>query len=318
MLRIDTVNFDSFVLEQNTHVEIIDHMGGFDTQLKNKILDRIQQQNSPAKKLIVSTEIFPNMQIQKHYPDFEFCYDAPKFHRRLLNSLRNYTRHPDLTFENFLCSFNGSPHVARQLLVAILNRFDLFREGFCSKNFSYTSDNLSGHLHNLVGEQEKFYTKFFLNNSTQFETQIYSIDYKQKHYAKNIYSVESAITKSFLHLCSETLATSYYPNVTEKFLYSIVTRGLFLSFAQPGYHNYLQKYYGFVKYNNIFDYRFDSIINPVERLIELMSMIFKFSKLSSDDWRDLYQIELDSIEFNYNHYFSGDYLKISQCENIPN
>jgi len=38
-------------------------------------------------------------------------------------------------------------------------------------------------------------------------------------------------------------------------------------------------------------------------------MISKFKSLSSDDWRDLYLIELDTIEYNYDHYFSGNYLK---------
>jgi hypothetical protein len=105
------------------------------------------------------------------------------------------------------------------------------------------------------------------------------------------------------------MATSYYPFVTEKFLYSIVTRGLFLSYAQPGWHDHIEKYYGFKKYTKLFDYRFDTIQNPVERLVELMTMISKFSVLSTDDWYDLYLLQLEEIEYNYDHYFSGDYLK---------
>ena len=105
------------------------------------------------------------------------------------------------------------------------------------------------------------------------------------------------------------MATSYYPFVTEKFLYSIVTRGLFLSYAPPGWHGHIEKYYGFKKYTKLFDYRFDTIQNPIERLIELISMISKFSTLSIHDWNDLYLMEQDAIEYNYNHYFSGDYLK---------
>ena len=58
----------------------------------------------------------------------------------------------------------------------------------------------------------------------------------------------------------------------------------------------------------MFDYRFDAIQNPVERLVELMTMISKFSVLSSDDWKDLYLLEQDTIEYNYDHYFSKDYL----------
>ena len=63
-------------------------------------------------------------------------------------------------------------------------------------------------------------------------------------------------------------------------------------------------------YDRIFDYRFDSMVNPVERLISLISMIHKFRHLSSDDWHDLWLIEQDSIEYNYDHYFSGNYSRI--------
>ena len=103
------------------------------------------------------------------------------------------------------------------------------------------------------------------------------------------------------------MATSYYPFVTEKFLYSVVTRGLFLSYAQPGWHSHVEKYYGFKKYTKLFDYRFDNIENPVERLIELITMISKFEKLTPVEWHDLYLLEQDTIEYNYDHYFSGAY-----------
>jgi hypothetical protein len=37
-------------------------------------------------------------------------------------------------------------------------------------------------------------------------------------------------------------------------------------------------------------------------------MISKFSVLSKDDWHDLYLLQQDEIEYNYDHYFSGNYL----------
>ena len=47
----------------------------------------------------------------------------------------------------------------------------------------------------------------------------------------------------------------------------------------------------------------------VERVVELVSMISKFSKLSALDWHDLYSLEQDNIEYNYDHYFSGDWIR---------
>jgi len=38
-------------------------------------------------------------------------------------------------------------------------------------------------------------------------------------------------------------------------------------------------------------------------------MISKFAHLSVDDWVDLYQMEMDAIEYNYDHYFSKRYIE---------
>jgi hypothetical protein len=103
------------------------------------------------------------------------------------------------------------------------------------------------------------------------------------------------------------MATSAYPLISEKCFYSIVTRGLFVAYAQPNWHAFLEKYYGFRLYHKLFDYKFDSIVNPVERLLELVTMLCKFKSLSTSDWRDLYELEKDSIEYNYDQYFSGRY-----------
>ena len=105
------------------------------------------------------------------------------------------------------------------------------------------------------------------------------------------------------------MATSYCPRITEKFLYSVVTRGLFLTYGQPYWHSLLTTTIGFKPYNKIFNYDFDCILNPVERLVALISMILKFNVLSKQDLHDLYLLETDTIEFNYNHFFSRDYLK---------
>jgi hypothetical protein len=67
--------------------------------------------------------------------------------------------------------------------------------------------------------------------------------------------------------------------------------------------------HGFKAYDKIFDYRFDTVENPVERLMCLVEMLTKFEKLSQDDWMDLYRLETDAIEFNYDHYFSKNYIK---------
>jgi hypothetical protein len=296
-------------------VELPDHLDGFDSDIDNKILSAINNQaikQDRTYNIILHTVLDPDVKAQ--YPRLQFQYRFPTY---VFCSLKEYNVHPTLDFNNFVCSFNGSFHVSRQLLVAILHKFKWFDFAYCSKNFSFTNDNLSGHIEKYTGSQQSFYDKFFLTDTTdQFNQTINSFGFVKTnpHHNQNIYNLESRLTESFIHIVSETLATSYVPFVTEKFLYSVVTRGLFLAYGQPGWHAHLEKYYGFKSYTKIFDYRFDGIQNPVERVVELMSMLSKFKELTKDDWRSLYLLETDTIEYNYNHYFSGNYLTHLQTQ----
>ena len=281
-----------------------DHGSGFAADLTNQYLDSL-----PHEPVTVQTEFIASDAIQQVYPHINFVFDY-EYKKHLFEWFDAYRMHPELTFKNFLCSFNGSQHVSRKLLTAALQKFKWFNPEYCSKNFPYTVEELDGHISDYTFEQSSFYRKFFISdNSEDFFRSISSFGHLRFSHWKNIYKLEEKLTQSFLHLISETSATSYHPFVTEKFLYSIVTRGLFLAYAPPGWHQHLEEQFGFKRYTTLFDYRFDQIQNPVERLIELLSMISKFSVLTSDDWRDLYLLEQDTIEYNYNHYFSQDYLK---------
>jgi hypothetical protein len=294
----------------------VDHMGGFDVFLNCPVLTSL---NSLAKvKSTVDTEYIFTDAIKSKYNNLDIKFNIDLWtEKNSANDFQHYTTHPYLKYKNFICSFNGSPHVCRKLLVTILERFGYFNPEYCSKNFTFTKDQIEGHIVDYVGDQSNFYYKFFIENDIDvFCNTAYSFGHARFNHKNNIYNLENKLTQSFLHVVSETMASSYFPFVTEKFLYSVVTRGLFLAYAQPGWHTHVEKYYGFKKYNKIFNYTFDSIQNPVERLVELITMISKFSILAAHDWHDLYLIEQDTVEYNYDHYFSGNYLKYLEQQTV--
>jgi len=281
-----------------------DHGLGFDHELENNFIRSINQDHAR-----LMTEYVIDDQVRQRYPNLKFEFDF-EMKQTLLSHFKNYNIHPELAPDTFICSFNGTAHVSRKLLTASLHRWGWFNNETTSKNFKFDLDTLDGHLHDYVGHNTRYYRKFFLNPASHdFFHYTNSFGHVQYDHAQNIYNLEKRITRSFVHVVSETMATSYYPFVTEKFLYSVITRGLFLAYAQPGWHDHLEKYFGFRKFERIFSYEFDSIQNPVERLVSLMSMLSKFSILDSDDWRDLYEMEIDTIEHNYDHYFSGSWIK---------
>ena len=313
-MLISISDYDTFRMNNTTsQVITIDHLGGFNIHKKSPVLDRLCSLTDNSY-ITVDLEYIVDDEIKQNYKNLNLCFDKHLWlkHNHIA-SFTGYNIHPEINYKNFICSFNGSGHVSRQLLVAILHRFKYFTPDYCSKNFVFDTNKFDGHINDYVPNDIQLYRKFFIaNDRNEFFKTVNSFGHVRYHHDLNIYNLEHKLTQSFLHIVSETMATSYYPFVTEKFLYSIVTRGLFLTYAQPGWHTHLENYYGFRKYTQLFDYRFDLIQNPVERLVELMSMISKFSVLSTDDWRDLYEMESDTIEFNYNHYFSGDYLKALQ------
>jgi hypothetical protein len=165
-------------------------------------------------------------------------------------------------------------------------------------------------------DKSRFYRKFFAITDDQFNDSVYSIDYQRINHYLNCNILTDRIAESFVHVISETMATSSTVSVSEKPFYSVVNRGLFVPYSGPLAAEYFSSVLGFKRYDTVFDYKFDQISNPVERLIELLSMLFKFSKLSVSDWHDLYLMEFENIEYNYNHFFSKNFVNhyYSQCD----
>jgi hypothetical protein len=288
---------------------VVDHLFGFDQDLRNSVLDSFSRLAEKYQTtLAVKLSYFVDESLKQTYPklNLQFALDScPRIHH-----LKDYKIHPAIDFKNFVCSFNGSAHVSRQLLTAALHKFQMVNTDYFTKHFSFSLSDLDGNLLTLAKDRFAYYRKFFIGDDSEiFFGKIIAIETPSYNHMKNIYLLENMVTQSFVHLVSETMATSYYPLISEKCFYSIATRGLFLSYAQPNWHAHLENYYGFRLYKNLFDYRFDTIKNPVERLVELLSMISKFQKLSATDWQDLYELEKENIEYNYDHYFSGQYMK---------
>jgi len=293
---------------------LMDHFNGFSKNGYSLILDNLNKLASERNKVyeVYHHNVIPDTVCFK-YPNLNIRVSEAWQHRYHTWHFEQHTQPASIDYQNFVCSFNGSPHVSRKLLVSAIKKFGYFDPDYCSKNFTYSVDNIDGYINEYMSDALILYRKFFISEDSEkfFQTPNtfgHTEDFRYQH-TKNMHILEDRITNSFLHIVSETLATSYVPYVTEKSFYSIVSKGLFLAYAQPGWHAYIEKYYGFKLYTNLFNYTFDSIVNPIERLVELMTMVGKYSKLTPSEWHDLYLLEQDSIEFNWNHYHSGNYRK---------
>lgn len=297
-------NYDQ-IFPGNEDIAIIDHLGGFSENLTNPILDRLRGHSGK-----IYLQFIANDQIRKNYPDLDLKFCG---HYESIDLLKPAPTDNKKSFENFLCSFNGADGVGRQFLTAAMYKKNWFNSEFSSKNFSYSHSRLDGNIASYcTSSEERFYRKFIIDDSESaknFYLTTYGFEYTANEHNKNLQILINKINRCCLQLVAETVCVSYHPWISEKFLYPVVAKHLWIAYAQPGYYEYLEQYYKFKKFQNIFDYEFDSIKNPVIRLIKLFEMIGKFDSLSYLDWHDLYLLEEDTIEYNYDHYFSGDYLK---------
>ncbi len=290
---------------------LTDHLGGFDSNYSNRLFDKLK------KPYTIITQMKLDEKVQSRYPHLDLVYSHVINEQITHTHFDGYQGGPELNYKNFVCSFNGWPHVGRQLLVSALNKFGYYNKFYTSKNHAVAGNQIDGHISTL-SDNARFDLKFF-DCTDSFNNKENSFGWVQYDHKNNIYNLEKKLTESFLHIVSETMSTSYCPFITEKVFYSVVTKGLFLAYGQPNWHAYFKTAYGFKLYNNLFDYRFDSIRNPVSRLIELLTMISKFSRLTPFEWHDLYLLELENIEYNYDHYRSKDYLNnLKMLDNTSN
>lgn len=100
--------------------------------------------------------------------------------------------------------------------------------------------------------------------------------------------------KSVISLVNESSMETIFP--TEKTYTPIYFKKPFLVWSVPGYHKALTEL-GFELYDEIFDYKFDSITNDKKRLRELVNQL---KKLVGKDYQKLYEMVAEKAERNYN------------------
>jgi hypothetical protein len=298
----------------DTKYSLYDHGCGFDKNLHNESLDKIQD----SKEVLLAYVV--NDQIRNNYKHLHFQFDF-NYAAWCLNNFPDIKSSQQKTFKNFISSFNGVKHDSRQLLVSALQKFNYFDPKFNTKNFVTSSQEIDGLICDyLENDQERLYRKFILADD-EFYSSIYSkkyLDYMNDTYGKKFIGhcakvLAPCVFFSFLHIVSETMGTSYYPFVSEKILYPVAFKNLWVGYAQPNWHHYVEKHYGFKLYHKVFDYKFDNIQNPIHRLLEMMFMVSKFEKLTNHEWHDLYLLEQDTIDYNYDWYMSRQYQKHLEC-----
>jgi hypothetical protein len=104
-----------------------DHCGGFTKDLTNPIFDALDAYAKSKNKFFT---LYVDQQycdtIINHYPHLNFKFSVDLFNRfSHWPNVATYNLTSDINYKNLVCSFNGSDHISRQLLVSILHKFEL-------------------------------------------------------------------------------------------------------------------------------------------------------------------------------------------------
>lgn len=313
---LDGGNYGKIELDLDVPVLAFDHLNGFNVEQENEVLDQLNDCTQTSRD--VYCEYIVSDEIRDKYPKLKLHFSPLMWQQgNNIESIVVPTK-PKHDFQNFLCSFNSTKHQSRELLVSHLFKRGWFNEEYSSKHFVLHQTQILAYLYDYIGIDTRWYCRFFnadpSESQNRFSNGLYQFDTISKDHSINFNLLQKSLSSSFVHLVSETRATSYYPFVTEKCLYSIANQGLFVAYAQPGWHTHLEEYFGFKKYNKIFDYSFDCIKNPVDRLLALTDMLSKFNTLNRFDWHDVWLAEQDTIMHNYMHFAGGQYLYHLKCK----
>lgn len=288
MLDVDFVKWSARPLDSNTYL-LDDHLGGFDKDYNNIVLDHF----APGSTCYTEY-IFPDC-VKEKYPHLNLKFSAYLAlhgnHVYIVGREASRLNVPEKQFKNFLCSFNRADQIGRHWLVAALNHRGWFNPEYSSKHFALNQHSIR--TCNIVPHINV--------KDLVFYDQIIQHDWNGDSRAHNSHMqiLAPKIQDNFVTLVSETFAAeTSIPFWTEKFMYPIANKTLWVAFAAPGYHKFLEKYLGFKKHS-CFDYSFDNIEDHAERLHALLDMLQPFSTMSVAEWQEIYKAEKDIIAYNH-------------------
>jgi len=125
------------------------------------------------------------------------------------------------------------------------------------------------------------------------------------------------LMSSFLHIVTETMFWDERTHLTEKIFKPIVAKQPFVLVGCANNLEYL-KSYGFKTFDRWWDESYDSIKNPHQRLNAVVDIIDKICKMSLSQLEDMLREMQDVLEYNYNWFYSQEFLDIVWGELVEN
>lgn len=230
------------------------------------------------------------------------------------------------TLKKKFVSFNrltSHARVYRSLFISELVKHGILDQGHVSYN-DVCPDNNENYVSNLAAAKESGLISYNVfseatNNIAQAPLPL-RVDYKDQLTIPNHSFVLSAIPEtqeSFCYVVTETCFWDRKHHLTEKIFKPIVSKMPFILIGPANNLAYLREY-GFETFGNWWDESYDSIVDPVARLAAATQVL---SNLCSKDLGELEAMLKDIndvLDYNYNRFYSQDFLDASWAELTEN
>lgn len=273
-----------------------DHLGGFHQNYRSDLLDVFESG-------IVHTEyLFPDA-VKQQYPNLDLRFDAVMMiHNNHFDRYYYFINEPPpKSWTNFVSTLNKGMIPSRVDLLLLLHKNGWFDPKYCSKFFEIKKPACEDFYARLRQPMPDDIDNFCRTTSAFYPAENGNI---QADFAQ----VGPRIQKSFIHIVTETAGNSSVVFPTEKFLLPTVNKTLWLAYAQPGYHKFIETYIGFKQFENI-DYSFDSIKDDTQRLLAIEQVLTKLYNMSLEEQQELYLTNQHILDYNWQLIKTGKFIE---------
>ena len=198
-------------------------------------------------------------------------------------------------FNKLYIHLNGKPRIHRKMVMDLLVKHNMFDLG-------YNSWNSNGDFGDIISS-EQYESKYWKEEIINLDDYV-----SQKKNFTDEFSDVILNPNALFNLVGET--SMDVPYVTEKIYRCFFIKQPFIAYGSKGINKEVVKY-GFKLFDNIIDYSFDDIDDPIERFD---GMLVELKKLKDLDYTELYNQMEDILNYNKNKCFE----LMENDEFIPN
>ena len=178
-------------------------------------------------------------------------------------------------------SMNNKPHAHRSLMMDTLAKYNLIDSGAVS----WREEQYASESHVALIYPYKYWTPI-KKILTEYDSTVFNHLIVPKEYNQSL--VQLVVESADRHLIA-----------SEKTWMPLICKKPFIVFGSQHHHAMLQDY-GFVLYDEIFDYSFDEEPDPAIRADAIVRSLIRIVNFTVADQHKIYDRLLPKLEFNYN------------------